>query len=161
MTESLPTGQHAEIKKLGITADHVWSVAGPTITAAFQTELIPHVTDGLLMAYNVTDIADLNPRVRSRLQETIDGGLPREEAFVRTVSEAVLGAIESKPDASEYVVLYDLDDTTVKRDVFNRSRHIIRPAAVPLIATMHGLDPRIKRHAPEITYKQNLVILPN
>jgi 5'-3' exonuclease len=74
----------------------------------------------------------------------LESALPREEVFVKTVSSAVLTAMNEKPDATEYVVFYDLDDTTVKRDIFDKARHIVRPAAVPLIAALHGLDPRIK-----------------
>ncbi len=128
---------------LPISPDHLWAIAGPSITVAVEKELVPLATQARL-AGRASSVDELPDYSRKSHDEAIARLLPCEERFVKDVSGAVLAAMELRPDASEYLVLFDLDETLARRSLSGSGAHVIRPSAVPVIAVLQGLDSRIK-----------------
>ena len=136
-------GQQYPEQRPAITPDHVWAITGPTINAAFDEYAAPLMIQNVLEYYGVEALDHLEEGRREELKEDIARALLREEQFVKSVSGAVLEAMNQMPDATEYIVLFDLDETLARRSLADMTRHLVRPAIVPLIAALQGMDTRI------------------
>ncbi|HSX33706.1 MAG TPA: hypothetical protein VLF91_05225 [Candidatus Saccharimonadales bacterium] len=128
-----------------LDAETTWRATQELITADFYERVVPLMVAPVLFRRKVASVEELDDGDQATLKEDIDKALRREEAFVKNVTTGVIAAISAAPDATEYLILFDLDETVARRSRdLDRPQHVIRPAVIRLMQYLQQADGRIQ-----------------
>lgn len=126
-TERIETTPPSETS---IEAEHIWAIVQPSVEANFAETL-----QDLVVSHAISNNEDATKAIFDTLK--------KEESFVKDVSSSVFEAIGLMPDARQYAIMFDLDETTARKPEKYTGLHLMRPAMGTLLATLKVVDPRI------------------